>query len=62
MLPSMLLFVTPVRVSRPSINDPLGCCNSCKYSSGKWEEIAMDFIVGLPRIQSGYDSLWVIMD
>jgi transposase InsO family protein len=27
-----------------------------------WEEIAMDFIVGLPRTQSGYDSIWVIMD
>jgi hypothetical protein len=22
----------------------------------------MDFIVGLPRIQSGYNSLWAIMD
>jgi hypothetical protein len=28
----------------------------------KWEEIDMDFIVGLPRTQSGYDSIWVIMD
>jgi hypothetical protein len=28
----------------------------------KWEEIAMDFIVGLPRSQSNYDSIWVIMD
>jgi transposase InsO family protein len=28
----------------------------------KWEEIAMDFIVCLPRTQSGYDSIWVIMD
>jgi hypothetical protein len=28
----------------------------------KWEEIAMDFIVGLPRNQLGYDSIWVIVD
>jgi hypothetical protein len=27
-----------------------------------WEEIAMDFIVGLPRSQLGYDSIWVIID
>jgi hypothetical protein len=27
-----------------------------------WEEIAMYFIVGLPRTQSGYDSIWVIVD
>jgi transposase InsO family protein len=28
----------------------------------KWEEIAMDFIMGLPRTQSGYDSIWIIVD
>jgi hypothetical protein len=28
----------------------------------KWEEIAIYFIVGLPRTQSGYDSIWVIVD
>jgi hypothetical protein len=28
----------------------------------KWEEIVMNFIVGLPRTQSGYDSIWVIVD
>jgi hypothetical protein len=28
----------------------------------KWEEIVMDFIVGLPRTQQGHDSIWVIMD
>jgi hypothetical protein len=28
----------------------------------KWEEIAIDFIVGLPRTQSGYNSIWVIVD
>jgi hypothetical protein len=28
----------------------------------KWEEIAMDFILGLARTQSYYDSIWVIVD
>jgi hypothetical protein len=28
----------------------------------KWEEIAIDFIMGLPRTQLVYDSIWVIMD
>jgi transposase InsO family protein len=31
-------------------------------SEWKWEEIAVDFIMGSPRTQSGYDSIWVIED
>jgi hypothetical protein len=33
-----------------------------KILEQKWEEIGMDFIVGLLRMQAGYDSIWVIMD
>jgi hypothetical protein len=33
-----------------------------KIPEWKWVEIGMDFIVGLPRTQAGYDSIWVIVD
>jgi hypothetical protein len=33
-----------------------------KIPQQKWEEISMDFIVGLPTTQSGYDSNWFIVD
>jgi hypothetical protein len=33
-----------------------------KIPEWKWEEIGMDFIVGLPRTLKGYDSIWVIVD
>ena len=28
----------------------------------KWEEISMDFIIGLPLTQKRFDSIWVIVD
>ncbi|GJV51088.1 putative reverse transcriptase domain-containing protein [Tanacetum coccineum] len=28
----------------------------------KWERITMDFVSGLPRTPSGYDTIWVIID
>jgi hypothetical protein len=31
-------------------------------SEGKWENISMDFIVGLPKTVKGYDYIWVIVD
>jgi hypothetical protein len=33
-----------------------------KIPEWKWEEIGMDFIVGLPHTQARYDSIWVIVD
>ena len=28
----------------------------------KWERIAIDFVVGLPKTMGKYDSIWVIVD
>jgi hypothetical protein len=39
-----------------------GLLQPLKIPEWKWEEIRMDFIVGLPRTQAGYDSIWFIMD
>jgi hypothetical protein len=41
---------------------PAGLLQLLKIPEWKWEEIGMDFIVGLPRTQAGYDSIWVIVD
>jgi hypothetical protein len=41
---------------------PSGLLQPLKVPEWKWEEIGMDFIVGLPRIRDGYDSIWVIVD
>jgi hypothetical protein len=39
-----------------------GPLQSLSVPTWKWEDISMDFIVGLPRTAKGYDSIWVIID
>jgi IS30 family transposase len=41
---------------------PAGLLQPLKIPEWKWEEIRMDFIVGLPCTHAGYDSIWVIVD
>jgi hypothetical protein len=39
-----------------------GPLQSLTIPTWKWEDISMDFIVGLPRTAKGYDSILVIVD
>ena len=41
---------------------PSGLLHPLSIPEWKWEEISMDFIIGLPRVQQGYNALWVIVD
>jgi hypothetical protein len=40
---------------------PAGLLQPLKVPEWKWEEISMDFIVGIPHTRDGYDSIWVIV-
>ncbi|XP_075524493.1 uncharacterized protein LOC142556881 [Primulina tabacum] len=39
-----------------------GTLQSLPIPQWKWEYITMDFVMGLPRIPKGYNSIWVIVD
>ena len=41
---------------------PAGLLQPNRIPEWKWDEIGMDFIVGLPRSQRGNDAIWVITD
>nr|GFC12656.1 putative reverse transcriptase domain, ribonuclease H-like domain, aspartic peptidase domain protein [Tanacetum cinerariifolium] len=41
---------------------PSGLFQQPEIPVWKWERITMDFITKLPRTQTGYDSIWVIVD
>jgi hypothetical protein len=40
---------------------PAALLHPLKVPEWKWEEIGLDFIVGLPRTSAGHDSIWVIV-
>lgn len=48
--------VKAIRQKSPGLLQPL------TIPTWKWEDISMDFIVGLPTTSKGYDSIWVIVD
>jgi hypothetical protein len=40
---------------------PAGLLQPSPIPVWKWDEIGMDFVVGLPKTQKGHDSIWVIV-
>ena len=40
---------------------PAGLLKPLEIPEWKWDDISMDFVVGLPRTQGGYDAIWVIV-
>ena len=41
---------------------PAGTLQPLPVPEWKWDQISMDFIVGLPKTKRGHDSNWVIVD
>ena len=41
---------------------PAGLLQPLQILEWKWDKLGMDFITGLPRTRSGYDSIWVVVD
>ena len=41
---------------------PGGTLQRMPIPEWKWERIAMDFVVGLPKSMGKYESIWVIVD
>ena len=41
---------------------PAGLLQPMLIPKWKWDKVGMDFITGLPRPRSGYDSIWVVVD
>ncbi|GKF72550.1 putative reverse transcriptase domain-containing protein [Tanacetum coccineum] len=41
---------------------PSGLLQQPEIPEWKWENVTLDFVSGLPRTPSGYDSIWVIVD
>ena len=39
---------------------PAGLLQPLPIPEWKWDKVGMDFITGLPRTRSGYDSIWVV--
>ena len=41
---------------------PSGMLQPLEIPKWKWESISIDFVMGLPKMQVGFDAVWVIVD
>ena len=41
---------------------PSGLLQPLEIPEWKWEHLAMDFVVGLPRTRANHDAIWIIID
>ena len=41
---------------------PAGMLKPLDIPEWKWDSVAMDFVVGLPKTLTKYDAIWVIVD
>jgi hypothetical protein len=41
---------------------PVGLLQPLSFPAWKWEDISMDFIVGLPLTGHTFNSIWIIID
>ena len=48
--------------SKAGTQKPLGLLKPLPVPEQKWASVAMDFVVGLPKTQQGYDALFVVTD
>ncbi|KAL8110327.1 hypothetical protein AgCh_026159 [Apium graveolens] len=48
--------------SQSGTSRPSGLLQPLDIPEWKWEHIAMDFLVGLPKTKSNHDAIWVVID
>ncbi|KAA0035923.1 ty3-gypsy retrotransposon protein [Cucumis melo var. makuwa] len=56
---SRCLVCQQVKASRQK---PAGLLQSLSIPEWKWENVSMDFIIGLPRTLRGFTMIWVVVD
>ena len=48
--------------NKASTQLPAGLLQPLKIPEGRWDSVSMDFITQLPKTESGYDTILVVMD